>query len=305
MPIPLLAGAAIQGGANLTGGMINAFATHQQNRRSEKFSREMYQRQYQDNIAFWRMQNEYNSPQAQMQRFQAAGLNPHLIYGQGNAGNAGPIATPDVQTPQYRTPEWGNAVSSAGLSFINAIYDLDIKQAQLDNLKAQNTVIQNEGNLKDVNARRAEFNLALESELRDISADSRREQLRQLKTSTDLSINKDAREAASNASYLSEAYERMKSMQVERINKQLEQTRIRADVKRLIAEKDRIEETTRQLQKDGILKDLDIELRKQGINPQDPMWSRIVGRILTNFFDDSGELRTTEPGQIWRRLFNR
>lgn len=304
MPLPLIAGAAIAGGASLAGGIVNAFSQAHQNRRSERFSREMYERQYNDNIAFWRMQNEYNSPQAQMQRFQEAGLNPNLVYSQGNPGNASPITTPDVQTPQYRSPEWGNAISAGGLQFLNAIYDLDIKQAQIDNLKAQNTVIQKEAILKDVNARRAEFNLGFETDLRDVSADARREQLRQLKTSTDLSINKDAREAASNSSYLAEAYERMKTMQLQRINTQLEQTRIRADVKRLHAEKERIEETTRQLQKDGVLKDLDIELKKQGINPQDPMWSRIVGRILANFFEDDGSFRNT-TGNIWQQIFGR
>ena len=36
----------------------------------------------------WNLQNEYNSPQAQMKRFEEAGLNPALIYSQGNPGNA-------------------------------------------------------------------------------------------------------------------------------------------------------------------------------------------------------------------------
>lgn len=49
---------------------------------------------YQRQMEMWGIQNAYNSPASQMQRFLDAGLNPHLIYGQGNAGNSS-------STPQY------------------------------------------------------------------------------------------------------------------------------------------------------------------------------------------------------------
>lgn len=39
------------------------------------------------NEGYIRQQNAYNSPRSQMARYQAAGLNPALIYSQGNAGN--------------------------------------------------------------------------------------------------------------------------------------------------------------------------------------------------------------------------
>lgn len=45
----------------------------------------------------WNLENAYNTPEAQMQRFLAAGLNPNLVYGAGaNSGNAGNIGTPSV-----------------------------------------------------------------------------------------------------------------------------------------------------------------------------------------------------------------
>lgn len=40
------------------------------------------------NLELWKLQNEYNSPAAQMQRYQDAGLNPNLIYGQQNQASA-------------------------------------------------------------------------------------------------------------------------------------------------------------------------------------------------------------------------
>lgn len=297
-----IVGSLIGAGASLAGGALNAWQTERQNRRSEAFSREMYDRTRADNLQFWNMQNEYNSPQAQMARFQAAGLNPNLIYGQGNSGPAGSIPTPDVQTPQFRTPEWGNALSTSGLGFMNAIYDLDIKQAQVDNLKAQNTVIRQDALLKAAQTssvgtgeQSTMFDLEFKRKMEDVSAEARREQLRQLKTSTDLSLNRDAREAALNSASVQEAGERMLTMQLGRENTRqimrgypLEREHTRADTAR-------IRESIIQMQKDGTLKDLDIALRRQGINPNDPMWSRIVGRLLTRAVEmdpsDQGALR--------------
>lgn len=43
----------------------------------------------QQNRELLREQLEYDSPAAQMARYKAAGLNPHLIYGQGTSGNQG------------------------------------------------------------------------------------------------------------------------------------------------------------------------------------------------------------------------
>lgn len=42
---------------------------------------------YRKDMRRLREQNLYNSPESQMQRYQAAGLNPNLVYTQGNPGN--------------------------------------------------------------------------------------------------------------------------------------------------------------------------------------------------------------------------
>lgn len=39
-------------------------------------------------IKLWQMQNEYNTPKAQMERYREASLNPNLIYGQSNASDS-------------------------------------------------------------------------------------------------------------------------------------------------------------------------------------------------------------------------
>jgi hypothetical protein len=49
-------------------------------------------------IELWNMQNAYNTPAQQMQRFKEAGLNPNLIYKQSN--EAAPIRSTDYVAPQ-------------------------------------------------------------------------------------------------------------------------------------------------------------------------------------------------------------
>lgn len=63
--------------------------------------------QQQYNKELWDYQNAYNTPQAQMERLKAAGLNPHLIYGSGSAGagNAGAIAPTEVPVRQATRAE--------------------------------------------------------------------------------------------------------------------------------------------------------------------------------------------------------
>lgn len=273
MPIPAAAAIAA---ANLAGSAGNSIGQVLTNRGNRKFAREMYDRQKSDNIEFWNMQNEYNSPAAQMRRFQEAGLNKNLIYGQGNT--AGAISTPDVQQGQSRNPEFGN-IASEGIMGLLQYYDLKIKQAQHDNLLDQGTVIREDAMLRraqteatTVGAQRGKFNLDFENELRDVSADSRREHLRQVRTQTDLSINRDAREALSNSSNLQEALERMASMRIQRAH-------TRADV-------ERIKSQVANANRDGILKDLEIKLNRKGITWSDALWQRMAALALTNILEE-------------------
>lgn len=85
-------------GAIATGGLINYVGQRYADARRNKLNREAQRQAMHYNTELWKQQNEYNSPQAQMERFKAAGLNPHLIYGQGTPGNAQGIAP--YQAPQ-------------------------------------------------------------------------------------------------------------------------------------------------------------------------------------------------------------
>lgn len=112
----IVGAAAIAAGAGLLGTGTNAVMTGKMNKRAERFSREMYQKQRADALSDWHMQNAYNDPSAQMERLIAAGLNPNLMYGQGTVGNSsGDPRAASVQQPKFETPhvDFGSVVQSA------------------------------------------------------------------------------------------------------------------------------------------------------------------------------------------------
>lgn len=288
---------AVQGGSGLLGGTINAISQGVQNKKNRAFSREMYERQYQDSLKFWNLQNEYNTPQAQMARFQAAGLNPALMYGRGDSGNAGNIPTPNASTPHTETPRWGDALEGIGAG-ISSYYDLQIKQAQTNNLQKQADLID-----ADIQNRKADtlsklmntdatkWDLDFRKSLAQINQEFRAAELHNLRTNTAVTLERNAREAAQNTSSLAEAAIRMAGMYKQ-------QGLTDAQTKQTIA-------TIRNLERDGKLKDIEIKLRNKGINPNDPMYARIISNVLTHWFDNTGELKTENIESIIDSIWNK
>lgn len=281
MPVPL--GPIIIAAGSLLSGILGASAVGGQNRRSQRFADRTYERQKADNLAFWQQQNEYNAPQAQVDRLKQAGLSPALLYGgsaAGAAGQADNIRTPEYKNPEFRPADF-NFVGEGAASSISAIYDLEIKDAQIDNLRAQNTVALEEAALKaaqrrstDQSISRSEFDLELDKELRETSAEYRKEMLRKLQADRAFTLDENERKAAQNSQSLQEGLERILSMRVERV-------RTKADTARLY-------DVIKGIRKDNTIKDLDIELRKAGINPNDPLWARLLARLALSLTEKAG-----------------
>lgn len=123
------------------------------------YDREMQQweRENQANLDFWNMQNAYNSPQAQMSRYQAAGLNPNLIYGQSNtADQVTAASSPNYNaTPMQAEQMQGN--SGVGDNFsvgdpLKEYYQILQMQQSLENAEKQGKVLESQANLNNMNA---------------------------------------------------------------------------------------------------------------------------------------------------------
>lgn len=97
-----IASAAIAAAGSGVSAGITSGRGHKSQKRALRYNKELAQYQYDLNMQGWREQMAYNTPAAQMARYQEAGLNPRLIYGQGDNGNAG--VAPEYQA-HYQDPE--------------------------------------------------------------------------------------------------------------------------------------------------------------------------------------------------------
>lgn len=266
----------INAGAELFGQAANAVIQGQNNRASRQFAWNMYAQQRKDALSDWTMQNEYNSPTSQMARLREAGLNPNLVYGNGATTTGGAVRSSSA--PSWNpTPPQFNAKSILG-----SYYDTQIRQAQIDNLKTQNTVMVQDALLKaaqiaslGANTARSQFKLDFEKELREISAEAARLGVLKQKADIDYTLDQNERAQAQNAQSLREGAERILNMRASRANTYQEREKIIQEIK--------------NLKEDEKIKALDRQLREKGIYPGDPAWWRALGRVVSNI-PETGEI---------------
>lgn len=94
------------------------------------FNKKLQQQQNEYNLNMWNLQNEYNSPAAQMRRYEEAGLNPALMYGQvtpGNAASAPVQGVPKAPELSRDMREFAKAFNVEGIK--QAIAETKTKQA--------------------------------------------------------------------------------------------------------------------------------------------------------------------------------
>lgn len=115
------------------GGIAGSLIKGKQDR---DFTREQFEAQNTEFNRRFDMTNEYNSPRNQAARLEQANLNKALLYGQGAAGASG-----NTQLQGQSNAQAVNHVDplSTGLSYLSAFQDLQVKQAQADNIAANTT----------------------------------------------------------------------------------------------------------------------------------------------------------------------
>lgn len=145
--------AAIAGAASLAGAGISAAGSSKLNKKTMKFNaeqadiqRKWSEKMYNDanawNLEMWNKENEYNTPEAQMQRLRDAGLNP-LYYGLDGTGNAGDLSA--VQPLGYDRANATN-LQNPGAPF----QDVATKVAQIANIQADTAKKNNENQTETV-----------------------------------------------------------------------------------------------------------------------------------------------------------
>lgn len=135
MPLPLIPilGALATGAMSLWNNKQERDTALENTNRVNAGNMRLAEYQFDRNVDMWNLQNQYNNPQAQMERLKNAGLNPNLVYGSGTVtGNT------TSNYPQYQKPEYVSNLRALQLPLmISQFQNMEMKQAQIDLLQEQ------------------------------------------------------------------------------------------------------------------------------------------------------------------------
>jgi len=249
--------------------------------KNRQFADQQARKAEQHEIDMWNLQNEYNTPSAQMNRLKSAGLNPNMIYGAGSAGASGTATgRPGAHVAQgsYANP----------LEHLSPYIDVRLKNAQARNVDSQTTNTQMDTANKAIQNARSSLDLGVAEELRDASIHS---------AYLDL-FQKEIQNWISNREYairyelgLLEKESRVSTLQLPMVEKQQAEQSISESIARiaLIAEQARRaghDADTAAIETE--LRQLELNLRRLGIRTNETgvlgLVQRVAGIVIQSFF---------------------
>lgn len=286
--LPLIAAAipAVASAVSAIGSSISGKA-------SRDYNTQMYVQQRKDNLADWNMQNEYNTPSAQMARLKAAGLNPNLVYGNGGVTQPS-VAIRSASTGGYHAPNVGDAAISGAQSGINSLaayQSMELTKQQINNLQTQNTVATQDALLKEaqrynvnadtgvkltmpdinrLNAQTMAFDLGMKQDLKAGSLTAQQLELQSAAQKIDIDSQANVRAWLNTGMGIQEAAQRIAESKQRVLNEQ-QQNRIRQ---------------------------FDEKLQAQGFTRNDPYYIRAAMTALKNL-DLSGT--SNNPEDFWKK----
>lgn len=149
-------GALIAGSAQIAStALTNAYQAQDSNK-GRKWASEMYDKQRKDALADRDFTLNYALPQNIMARYKAAGLNPNLIYGQGNNGG-----DTSVRSSSFPTPVMPHRSAAGYGEAVGTYFNVKLQQQQLDNMEAQTHLIDAQTNNQNAQADAARANVGL------------------------------------------------------------------------------------------------------------------------------------------------
>lgn len=262
------------------GAVLNPAFAHLTNVKNRKFTREMYNRQRQDALADYQMQNTYNSPRAQMQRFQEAGLNPNLIYGQSNEGatvRSSSSQGGNAEAPQVSNRDIsGSLMTGVDISQRSAQTELLAKQMQLmdEDIKLRRTqqwaTVSTTGKT-DAETKNILFDLGIKSDIRDYTIEGKKWEVEKLKT------EQNKLQAEIMMMWQKQPHQ-VKGLILDNLNKAKQAAKTDAEIKE-------INSKITLLNQEWRIKKIDEYLAAKNINPKDPFWARSIQDLLSRLFD--------------------
>lgn len=99
-------------------------------------------------LKFWRMQNEYNLPTNQRQRLEDAGLNPALMYSNGGVANTAGQLSQTAESGIPQNPFTFAQVLQQKQALESAKAQTELVREQAENARQERNIIQLEGQMK-------------------------------------------------------------------------------------------------------------------------------------------------------------
>lgn len=265
---------SILGALPIVGGVLNGVTQMFTNSANRRFQEHMYDRQRQDALADWNMQNAYNLPAAQMARLKAGGLNPNLVYGNGSS------AVTSQGMPRGATPSGTSGTAPrfdiTGM-FPMLMYQLksEMQAQQIENLKTQNLVLSTQagknvaqtGNI-EVDTELKRFQLNMSETLKDVNVALANGNLARINIGNQVALDANERAAAMNSQNLQIAIERVIQLRWQNETNPLK--------------KELLQEQIRAVRTSADLRELTVNLQKKGFTWSDPYWVRVGSTIIDN-----------------------
>lgn len=152
--------------------LVNRFFSVRDQKRQRQWRQQEAEQAYNRDVDFWNkknvynkkmwdLQNVYNSPREQMQRFKDAGLNPHLIYGRGNPGQAQQLT--GAESAKYQAPRTDFNPSVMDMTGVLGAYqDFRMKNAQIDLVNEQKNIATAEKHEKFLKLLGSQYNISMD-----------------------------------------------------------------------------------------------------------------------------------------------
>lgn len=265
MPVdPATAGAIVNAG----GQGLNAIIGVGSNLLQRHWNQKDYKQQRKDALSDWHMQNEYNSPKEQMARLKAAGLNPHLVYGNGADAQMGaPMRDSNLKETHFKAPEFD---AGSVLGSYNAI---KMTNAQVDNLESVMETQQAQRAL----LKAQELNTLMSTKTQGLDYETK-SQLQQYQLDAAKIGNQKMEAELSNQliknhidSFTANFMQRTQEERIQNVTADLIQKNLGIKLTK---------EQLKLIDQDQALKDIEIGIRRKGGNPNDPAYQKYIVAII-------------------------
>lgn len=262
----------------IVGEAANMVAQGFANRAQRRYNTQMYERQRADSLADWHMQNEYNSPAAQMKRFEDAKLNKNLIYG-NQSTVSGPVRSSQVES--YKPTPVSNNMTGLVMAFV----DMAQKRAEIDKLKEMTELIKTQRELLPIKMENIKADTALKGfnkyageSMLGPNLEVTRQKLEKLRADTTFTQDQNVRNQL------------MTGANLEKIASEILRNKFQNRLS---------DAQIKNLGLDSTMKQLDIKLAEKGIYRSDPVYARIASNVIDSITNHLKGSTYFKPDASW------